>query len=163
MSIFGSPDEASPRASRRAREDDITGWVKDTDSEEFVTWLRVTKRHLAALGLDNEDVRLMYRHLPTDTNPMITVNLIQAGRFGDIDMRWIHLWTAARIVEMTPRVKKNTEWVTTARRFIAATNGDQQLAATAAAAGLSVEETATKFRANDFNLDTLRTLIALRI
>lgn len=147
------------------------------DDEELTGWLRLEPRMwmlrhgptLYAAGLSADDAGDLYARLGDQVAQMLS-QLIDAGRMADLNIRFIHLWAASGLLK--PELPtgrrgrtgppKFTRWVSEARRYIVICEGDQHLAALAAAAGLSVEETEVMRTRGELNHGALETLAALR-
>lgn len=130
-------------------------------------WGLAHAKVLHAAGLTPAQGRELYERVDAATRGMLA-RLVEAGRMASLDTANLHWWARAGL--LTPqenrdrrgRVKHSfTPWVTAARRYITAAGGNERLGALAAAAKLSVEETATQFQAGRLNEDTLRVLTEL--
>lgn len=153
---------------------------------DLAAWGRVEPRHLAlthaaalfGAGVSPADAEDLFRILDDEVCENLSA-LINAGRMADIDTEHILLWAASGLLRperpedrpSTGRRQRRsrrralvfTTWVTVARRFINATQGDQSLAALCAAARLSPEETAARFADGTLDIEQLRLLAAFNI
>lgn len=143
-------------------------WLDFTDRAWAVSNMRV----LHEAGLTPEQGHDLYARVPSDTRAQMA-RLVDAGRMASLDTRYLHWWAASGLLHAertTTRTSRGrprhevsfTKWVTAARRYIAATGGDQGLAALAAGAGLSPDETADRHAAGALDPDALEVLVALR-
>jgi hypothetical protein len=144
----------------------LTDWLTSTP----LTWAASNALSLHRAGLTPAQGSDLYDLLAADIRPHIG-RLLDAARMAELDLSYLDRWIRGGLVaaQITPSKKRNgqdkvvfTPWVTNARRFIAATAGNEHLASLAAAAGLTAEETATQFRAGTLNERTLHGLGALR-
>jgi hypothetical protein len=146
----------------------------DVLSEWFtVTPLDWAARNVKALhraGLTPEQGNALYDLLDPSVRTQVG-RLLDVARMANLDMAYLDRWVRSGLIKerRTPAKKPRrpdkvefTPWVTDARRFIAATGGDENLASLAAAAGLNAEETALQFAANTLAEETLRAMVALR-
>lgn len=167
---FLQADEDRARALLQRR-------MRGAGPEEIAAWLALeprawVMRHGSSLyqaGLSAQDAADLYRRLGPQVAQSLA-RLIDQGRMADIDIRHVHFWAASGLLKPTysahstgRRGEPNfTRWITKAREYIKACGGDQRLAALAAAAGLSVTETARGYRSDELRAETLEILVGLR-
>lgn len=148
-----------------ASEEEVQGWL----GVEPRSWVVRHAPTLHQAGLRVSDAVDLYQRLGPGVAESLS-NLVFAGRMADIDLRYVHLWAASGLLRPAstgnrpgrPSPPNFTRWVTQARRFITACGGDQHMAAAAAAAGLSVQETTQMHAAGELQVEALGTLAALR-
>lgn len=149
------------RIGRTATDETVDAWFEVGPT----VWVLRHAGSLTQAGLTAEDAQKLYRRLGPKVSEHVS-SLIDAGRYADLDTRHIHLWAASGLLKpevSSSRARPNvTRWVQQARVFIRACGGDQQLAALAAAAGFSVDETKTMVDDGTADEDSLRMLVALR-
>lgn len=142
-------------------------------------WVRANAKVLHRAHLSPAAAKELLAHIDESVAGDIG-RLINAGNMASLDTRWLHWWATSGLLrpvtaeQSQPRTQGRvrrpkpppppsfTRWVTEARKFIGATDGDQRLAALFAAAGMSVEETATRFRDGDYDEDALLLLARMR-
>lgn len=129
-------------------------------------WALAHAKTLHAAGLSPAQGLELYERLDVAVRGMLG-RLVDAGRMASLDTGNLHWWARAGLLRPEITFDKRgreraafTPWVTAARRYVAATDGNERLAALAAAAGLTVEETADQFRAGGLNEESLRVMAA---
>lgn len=168
--VVPTPQERARRTLRRA--------MRTLSNTELDEWLAVEPhewalRHaptLHAAGLTPKDAYDLHRRLGDPVARDLS-RMVDAGRMADITIRHIHLWAASGLLKPSEGARaygagaspmRYTRWVTEARRYITACEGNQSLAAAAAGAHLSVEETATLYSTGQLAMDSLLSMVALR-
>jgi len=129
-------------------------------------WVTANARLLHQAGLSAQQASDLYGRLDDAVRGDIG-RLVDAGRMASLDTAYLHWWAQSGLLRADAGRKPAgrggiaqrsfTGWVTAARRFIAATGGDQRTAALAAAAGLTAAEVAEQRQQG-----TLDTLVALQ-
>lgn len=175
MAVIGVPmrvgvrgDDERELRSRLARKVGLTlGEVDAWLAVGTPSWVARNARLLHAAGLTPEDAVALRRWVADATWECIGW-LADAARMSGLDIGCLRWWAAAGLLEplSTPTrdvysYRRFFAWVTQARRYVAAAEGDQQVAARAAAAGLSVEETAALRKEGRLDIPTLEGLAAL--
>jgi hypothetical protein len=151
---------------------EVAGWSAESGPEDqaLARWVEKFGPALQAAGLTAEDAGKLYLRLGPQVAASLS-RLIDQGRMADLNIRYVHLWAASGLLKpsVTPGSRPGrrgtvsfTTWINEARRYITACGGDQHLAAAAAAAGFSVEETALNYAAGDLDVKALEMLTALR-
>ena len=161
--------------------EEVEAWAK----VEPTWWTVRCAPVLRQAGMVPEDAHELYERLGDRVAAHLT-SLVDAGRMADIEMKHLRWWAASGLFDESvpgspnavqgwiqgrqgyrqPRSTRGasypsfTRWVSEARRYIAACQGDQQLAAHAAAARLSVDETAAMFTKGELSLETLTVMTA---
>lgn len=152
----------------------VEAWL---DTCQDRAWATSNMRILHNAGLSPEQGQDLYTRVPAETRQQMA-RLVDAGRMASLDTAYLHWWAASGLLRAevsggapTGRGRPGrrnvnfTKWVTEARRYIAATRGDHRLAALAAAAHLSPDETAHRYGqlgTDGLDEDTLMLMIALR-
>lgn len=145
-------------------------WAELPCTEEEQAWLIGFCLELHRCGLDAEQALRLYRFTDRATRVDVT-RLIKAGRAGGIGVEWLHWWATSGLLRRAEAVTHNgrrnvagpyTPWVTQARAFIAALDGDQKFAALSAAAGLEPDEAAAMRADGRLVEDQLVVLAGLR-
>jgi hypothetical protein len=160
--------------ARRTRvpEEVCAQWLDFPDRAWVVTNLRL----LHEAGLTPQAGHDLYTRVPTETRAHMG-RLVDAGKMAGLDTAHLHWWAASGLLRAETTVPAAassrrsrqarpvvnfTKWVTQALRYVAATGGEQGLAALAAGAGLSVAETASRAAEGTLDRDALTMLVALR-
>lgn len=135
-------------------------------------WAVTNAATLHRAGLSAADGLSLYRQVDKAVVGHMA-RLVNAGRMASLNTRYLHWWAMSGLLRPVtadrpimngrrPPPPSFTAWVTAARQFIAGCAGDEELAALAAASGLSAPETAEMYRAGTLDRQSLLTLAALR-
>lgn len=150
---FGSPPE-----------DVLDAWLALDER----AWVLAHGPDLWAAGLSADDAQALHRRLGASDAQHLG-HMIVAGRLAGLTISNIHLWAASGLLASPaggPRRRRSptdyTRWVTQARRYIRACDGDERLAAATAAAGFSPEDARSAYTAGKLELDGLLAVVALR-
>ncbi|MGV8847508.1 hypothetical protein [Tessaracoccus sp.] len=142
------------------------------------SWIAKNGPDLHRAGLTPDQGRTLYdivSRLAPATGLNQLAYLVTAARMANLDPALLSLWARANLLPLTPppRVpgKPRTprpaagqagKWITLLRAYVRAACGDETLAAHAALAGLSPQETSDLHASGQLDLPTLTTMCGLR-